>query len=373
MIFIVIMNSFFSILDKFQEFPTAVKVVWLFSTFFLFVIVVLIIYLKILRTSLRKNEALKLIYSSEYEADLIAYLYADNVEGEENSERLAIIEKMKSQASNKFKRRIIVSTLVKLRNEISGEMSEAIKELYVKSGLIHFAKTKLSHKKWFIIAIGIKELTEFHIEEVYNDVLLLLNHPKKEVRTSVQLYLVNLFHFKGLDFLNELESPLSEWDQIQVLEILQKFDDQQIPDVTNWLKSSNDSIVLFALKLSKIYNQFEIIEELHNLLTHKNLHIRLATIQLLGYFQVPTIKGIIKPKFNDISEEEQMAFFEVLEIVYSEDDEPFVLENVNNEHFEIKVTALKILKAININKFNELKQEAENPDDIRIMEFINNN
>jgi hypothetical protein len=45
----------------------------------------------------------------------------------------------------------------------------------------------------------------FEVKEVQHLVKEHLNHPKSEVRSEMQLYLVNLFHFKGLDFLNEIK------------------------------------------------------------------------------------------------------------------------------------------------------------------------
>lgn len=343
------------------------------SGFFLFIICCLISYLFILRRSLRIKENIKSKLQLLYETELITYLYAENEEESVNLERVGIIEKMKINSSNKFQRRIIIEIMEKLRNEISGEMSDLIKELYIKTGLINFAIGKLSHKKWYIKSIGIKELTSFQIEEVYDKVVLHINHPKKEVRNLVQLYLINLFHFKGLDFLNDLKAPLSEWDQIQLLEILQKFDDQSIPNISKWLNSSNDSTVFFALKLAKIYNQFEVIEDLIQLLSHKNIEVRIETIGLLGYFQVPEAKKHLMPTYETLSLDEQIAFFKLLEVVFDDNDEAFVIENVTNENFEIKVSAIKILKVLNVNKFMNFKQAMLNKENENIYEFIENN
>jgi hypothetical protein len=81
---------------------------------------------------------------------------------------------------------------------------------------------------------AIKELTSIWIKEVHDDIIL-INHQKKEVRDS------NVFS-KIISFLMVLifkcfKTPLSEWDQIQLLEILQNFEDQKIPDITDWLES----------------------------------------------------------------------------------------------------------------------------------------
>ena len=57
---------------------------------------------------------------------------------------------------------------------------------------------------------------------------------------------------------NQKDCPLFD----QPIPILQKFDNQEIPNITPWLQSENNSVVQFALKLAKIYNQFDVINEL---------------------------------------------------------------------------------------------------------------
>jgi RNase H-fold protein (predicted Holliday junction resolvase) len=308
---------------------------------------------------LRKNEKIEAKYQEEYEAYLITYLYAGNVEEDISSEQQLIINEFKNCVADPFKRKIVVSTLLKLRNEISGEMAESIEKLYFQTGLINHALSKLRSKKWDVVAKGIRELTQFHVKKVHNVVMTNINHPKREVRKETQLYLVNLFYFKGLDFLNTLQTPLSEWDQIQLLEVLQRFDDQQISDIKPWLKSSNDSVVVFALKLAKIYNQFEAKDELIKLLHHKSEKIRVDVIYVLSHLNVIEAKKVLKSNFSERSLEEQIAFFKMMESVHESSDEPFLLEYIHHENFEIKVSALKILKIINIGKNMSSEPEFE--------------
>jgi len=54
-------------------------------------------------------------------------------------------------------------------------------------------------------------------------------------------------------------------------------------------------------------------------------------------------------------------------------DEPFILEHINHENFEIKLSALKILKNINIDKFKNIEIR---PSDLvydKIIKFVANN
>lgn len=367
------MKSYQYLIDYFENAPTIIQVVWISICIFFVAIVILIIYLKFLRNKLRKNEKTVAEYQKEYESDLITYLYAGNEEDEISAEQQIIIEKLKSCATDKFKRRIIVSTLLRLRNEISGEMAESIQKLYYQSGLIEYALSRLKSKKWYVVAKGIRELTQLQVKEVHDEIITLVNHLKKEIRKEVQLYLVTLFHFEGLEFLNVLQTQLSEWDQIQLLEVLQRFDDQEIPDINPWLKSTNNSVVVFALKLAKIYNQFEVKDSIMELLAHQQKKTRLDAINVLSHLQVIEAKEVLKNNFEKLSVEEQIAIFKLLENMYEPSDEPFLLEHITHENFEIKLAALKILKILNIEKFKTLKELSAESDFVKIFNFIERN
>lgn len=345
------MNENIYLLESSKDSSTIIVLSWWLSGIFLLIIAFVIFYVKNLRTQLRVKGDIEAKYQEDYEVCLVTYLYAGNEEETFSSEQLLIISELKESVADPFKRKIIISTLLKLRNEISGEMAESIDKLYVKLGLLRYSLAKLRNKKWDVIANGIRELTQFKIKAVHQIVMNNINHPTKEVRKEMQLYLVYLYAFKGLDFLNVLETPLSEWDQIQLLEILQLKNDSEIVDITPWLKSSNDSVVNFTLKLAKVYNQFEAKEELIKLLNHGSEDVRINTISALSHLNVLEAKNILKDSFNERSLEEQIAFLKMMENVHEHDDKVFLQEQMQHENFEIKSIAMEILKNINFEEY----------------------
>lgn len=324
---------------------------WL-SSIFLAIIGILTFYLKYLRNYLRGNEQIEAKYKEEYETYLVTYLYAGNNDKSISAEQLSIINELKEYVADPFKRKVIISTLIKLRSEISGEMGESIDQLFIKLGLLRYSLAKLRDKKWDVIAIGIRELTQFKIKAVHKIIMNNINHPIKEVRKEMQLYLVHLYAFKGLEFLNVLESHLSEWDQIQLLEILQLNNDTQIADIKPWLKSANDSVVNFTLKLAKVYNQFDTKNELIELLSHKSEEVRINAISALSHLNIFEAKTILKNSFNERSHEEQIVFLKMMENVYENSDKAFLLKHMNHENFEIKLFVMGILKNINFEEFS---------------------
>lgn len=341
------MNGKLYFLEFLKHSSTIIQLAWSLSCVFLIIIAMLIMYLKYLRNHLSENEKIKAKYQEDYESYLVTYLYSGNEDGSFSSEQLLIINELKKSVADPFKRKIIIATLLKLRSEISGEMAESIDKLFIKLGLLRYSLAKLRNEKWDIIAIGIRELTQFKIKGVHKIIMDNINHPKREVRKEMQLYLVHLYAFKGLDFLNVLETSLSEWDQIQLLEVLQLNNDTQIADIRPWLKSSNDSVVIFTLKLAKVYNQFEAKEELIELLNHNSEDIRVNVISALSHLNIVEAKNIVKNNFNERSHEEQIAFLKMMENVYESSDKPFLLEHIHHKNFEIKLLAMEILKNLN--------------------------
>jgi hypothetical protein len=345
------MIDFQNIIDYYNDFPFLIRFVWIISGLLALSIVLLTIYLKLIRSHLREKAAEKKKFTRDFEALVVEYLYSGNENEKISTVQQSIILKLKDQISNKFNRKIIVSILYTLMKEVSGELSESIKTLYFKTGLINYALLCLRSTKWFVIAKGIGELTRFQIEEAHDQVVKFATHPRREVRKETHLYLVNLYRFEGLSFLNELKTPLSEWDYIQILEILQKFDDQQICDIKPWLKSTNDTVVLFALKLAETYNQFEVKDVLMDLLSHQNKNVRICAIEVLTHLYGIEAKDMLKVKFDKLSIEEQLSFFGMLEKLVIPSDEPFVEKHLFHKDFEIQLLALKILKSINIDKY----------------------
>jgi hypothetical protein len=358
-------------MDYFNEFPFLIKLAWILSGLMALIITFLTVYLKLIRSRLRKRDAEIIKFTKEYEAALIEYLYAGNESKEVSAAQQAIIQQIKEDISVSSKRKIVISILYKLMNEVSGEISDSIKTLYFETGLIKYALIRLKNKKWHVIAKGIGELTRFKIEETHDEVVGFIKHPKREVRKEAHLYFVNLFRFEGLLFLDELKTPLSEWDQINLIEILQKFDDQQICDISGWLKSANDTVVLFALKLARIYNQFEVMDTLMDLLSHKSKNIRVCVIEVLTDLYGIEAKDRLKANFNVLSLEEQISFFGMLEKLVIPSDEPFVEAHLFHNDFEIQLLALKILKSINIDKYqiiSELPPHKKSPAMLKFVE-----
>ncbi|HJS01083.1 MAG TPA: HEAT repeat domain-containing protein [Flavobacterium sp.] len=341
------------------------------SLFLLTTMAILVLYLKNIRDRLKIKARIEATYQKKYESDLLEYLYAG--EGENISpDQQKKIDYFSKCAQNPLKRKIIIKTFLRLRNEVSGETADAIQKLYYQTRLIQSATKKLKSKKWDTVARTIKELSQFEIKEAHDEIILLINHPKKEVRNEIQKYLVKLFRFDGLEFLSVIENQLSEWDQIQLIEILNKFDNPDIPDLNKWLASSNESVVSFALKLSKLYNQFNVKDEIIKVLfEHYDPEIRIQAINVVTHLGIYEAVTTLKEDFFNRTLDEQIAIFKMMEEMSMPEDIDFVKDFVNHENFFIRISAMKILNLITVDADNTFKVNEGNAEIIKDLTIVN--
>lgn len=349
---------------------SSVALLWTISYAMTLLIVVLVGVLIISRIRFRKKEALKASFTSAYQTSMLEYFNAQDTPDELSEQQRFILNMMKVEMKEKYKRRIILNVLRDLKNEMSGEIAGAINYVYHSLGFLHFTKEKLKHSNWKIVAIGIRDLKEFEVKSAQKSVLSFINHPIEEVRREAQLYMIQVFKFEGLSFLDQLKQPLSTWDQILILGLLRHFENQDIPDTSKWLSSENTSVVAFALHLITIYNQFQMEAQLINLLDHPSQTLRIRTIEVLTYFQSSEAKRLLKDRFSRLSTEEQEAFFLMLQDMNEPLDTTFIREHYNASTFTIKNVGLTLLKTRDNFLFEEEKKELQNEDALRIVHYL---
>ncbi|WP_417784591.1 HEAT repeat domain-containing protein [Tenacibaculum sp.] len=360
-------------IDSFlKDLPSIAKIIWILATVFFFVLLSLVLFLKVVRFRLRKREAYIKSESEKYEISIVDYLYAYEDNKGLNSDQEKLILNIKHTLTTSINRKVFVNTLLKLKGEVSGNMIDAINQLYKKLGLDQRALSKLKSSKWHIVAIGIRDLRRFKVLEAQNEVAKCINHSKMEVRRQAYLYFINLFGFKGLEFLGNLKSSISIWDRIGILDALQGIKSQETPDAGKWLSSKNDYVVLLALDLVRVYGLRETQEELLQLIQHENSEIRLKTINVLNYLYIIEAKELLIKTYETLTVKEQIAVFELLENMGAKEEEPFVLKHVTSEVFEIKVLALKILKQIDAPKFTGIKDEISKLGNFKVIDFLEN-
>lgn len=353
-----------------MRFPLIESVIWSIVVILVVIIIILVIYLKILRSNIRIIEKKNIRYRKTVEKYLIQFLYSEDEGILLSNEQKKIIKKFKRGVLSRRKRKIISDTFFVLSQEISGNMILTMHKLYEEIGLLKYTTKKIKSKKWNIVAIGIRDARRFNIEKLKEEIVDFINYPREEVRREAHLYFLELFGYDGLSFLDDLKVPLSEWDQIQLLGEIQKIENHLILDVSKWLTSENDYVILFILNIVKLFNRLETKEILLTLLHHKNKEVRLKAIEVLTHFEVKEAKYILKSKFATLSIAEKIYAFDLFAKVATPEDNTFIVTYTTHENFEIKHKALSILKRIDKNLYDKLEKTSDDKDYNKIINFL---
>ncbi len=346
-------------------------IIWMIVVILALIITFFILMLKILRYHNKLKDSKILTYKNETEHLLIEYLYSAKKGLNFSNCQLDIIKKLKNDVLNKQKRKVITAVFVNLIQEVSGELIDSMRELYEEIGLLYCTEKNLESNQSNLIALAIRDLRRFKIKKVEKKIDKFINHPRKEVRREAHLYFIQLFKLKGLENLKKLKLPLTEWDQIQLLNELKNFNSLELPDISNWLKLENDYVLIFILNVIKIFNRIDAKEELLDLLNHQNSDIRVKVIDLLDHFEITEANPKLKERYNNLTHKEKSVFFNLIEKTATIEDTSFLKKFVYQETFEIKFKALKILKGINQKEYNLISKESRNIESNEIIHFLN--
>lgn len=201
-------------------------------------------------------------------------------------EMYLIIEKIKSlnkmHLHKKRHARIITDELLRLYNSFSGESSDNLRKVYMECGFREHSANKIKSNKWELVAQGIRETAAMKDKNVLSSIKKMSRSKNTLVVENAQLSLVKINGFSGLGFLSETQHPISDWQQINLIETLKEYATSALPDFSQWLGAKENTVRLFAVRLIRYFKQIENSEKLYPLLNHESIKIKTEVIQTLG-------------------------------------------------------------------------------------------
>lgn len=155
-------------------------------------------------------------------------------------------------------RNYLIEEIVQIKKNLAGDAGLALCELYETLELDKNSFTKLQSLRWHIKAKGIQELSIMEQRKYVKTIFRLTNNKNQLIRNEAQCALVNFYGFPGLRFLNVMTHSISQWQQIHLLDKMNGQIPEDMSVIKNWLRSPNESLVIFSLKLATHYNCFEL-------------------------------------------------------------------------------------------------------------------
>ncbi len=244
--------------------------------------------------------------------------------------------------SNKHFRKLLVNEIMSAKRSITGISADNLKHLYVQLGLDKYAMSNLSSSRWYIRAKAIQELTVMDMHELVDQIYQYTDDKNDLARMEAQSALIAFNGFEGLNFLGTVTYPISNWQQIKLLQQLSHLPPAYI-DMSHWFKSDNSSVIIFTLKLARIYQRFDLYYDIVSCLDHPDPSVRYEAIHCLNEIYTDETSDDFVSRFLGEILKNQLAMIKVMETVGTEKDVEFLLDLLTHENDQIKISAARAL------------------------------
>ncbi|HWZ16725.1 MAG TPA: HEAT repeat domain-containing protein [Mucilaginibacter sp.] len=249
---------------------------------------------------------------------------------------------------NRHFRQLVTEELITTKKSLAGMASENLKHLYQQLQLDKYALTNLKSPQWYVKAKAIQELTLMELKDVLPKLYRYTNNKNELVRMEAQSATVQFYGFEGLRFLNVITYPISEWQQIKLLQQLSQAAPVDV-SIDTWLRSKNSSVAVFALKLARSYHWFQWHDTILACLEHPEANVRLQAIDCLCEIYTDKTAAILKSRFWQEELEIQLAIVKALRSIGTEDDAPFLVSLLAYDNNEMKIYAARAVTHISKN------------------------
>lgn len=263
---------------EFEKSSTLIEALIFVIIFSTFSMVLLLIFILFHRNKLQQLDKLKQELKEKYQLKLMDYLF-----DVENSQE--VIDKINVVAADSFKRTILADEMKDLMVNLSGDAADRLRDLYYKLNLDVDSEMKVFSSKWHIKVKGFRELAFMNLKRANHEIIRCLQSRNPIVRMESQLALVRLNDEDRFLFLDHITRPFTLWEQVNVHEMILAHN-LEIPDFSRWLTSPNHTVILFALRMIKVFEQKSAWEKIIPLLENDNVEIRNMAIYVLGRLKV---------------------------------------------------------------------------------------
>ncbi len=315
--------------------------IWVFY-FFLSVMVLVFIFILIFSFYKRRKEKKEKLWQDEV-ADVISH--AIFFEGDQETSVEITVADERLNRNYKF-RQYLTNEIIHAKKNLSGAPVLNLIKLYESLQLDKDSLSKIKNKKWHIKAKGIQELAIMEQARYVKEIFRLTNDPNELVRNEAQCALVNFYGFKGFRFLNVIIHPISQWQQMQLLNYLHDLQSYDADQLKKWLNSKNNSVITIGLRLSCLFKCGEVYSEVIHCLKNADQSVRsnaLAYLQKIS--EEGTAEEIVKC-FSSADRSNKLFILSILQEIGNENQIVFLMKQLHNADDTIKLAAAKTLSVL---------------------------
>ena len=260
----------------------------LIITIFISIATMIILLLVILlnRTRMEKEEDLKQYLAETYQGMIIDFLFTGSSP-----------DRFRSIASDTYRRQALIDQMIDVSVNLKGDAEEKLCGLYLYLGLDRDSIKRANNIRWHKKIKGFRELAFMNIKDANNAIYKALNSKNEILRMEAQIALVRLTDEDPFSFLLQLSRPFSLWEQITLHELIIQHD-LPVPEFKKFLKASNPTVVMFALRMIREFKQKDAEDDLRETLEHSSQEVRRLAVQVAGDLEMRSSLEVMKRMYK---------------------------------------------------------------------------
>jgi hypothetical protein len=232
--------------------------------------IILLVIILLNRKRMEKEEKLHQYLLEKYQSLIINYLFGN-----------ASPEEFRSIASDTYRRQVLIDQMVDVSLNLKGVESKKIQSLYKLLSLDKDSIARAYNHRWHIKIKGFRELAFMNIKDANVALYKALNSTNEILRMEAQIALVRLCDDNPFEFLSHLTGHFSLWEQITLHDLIIQHN-IPLPSFHKWLTSPNPTVVTFALRMIREFEQREPEENVRKILIHPDPSVRYLAVQVAG-------------------------------------------------------------------------------------------
>jgi len=244
--------------------------------------IILLIVILLNRTRMEKEEDLKQYLAETYQGMIIDYLFTGSSP-----------DRFRQIASDTYRRQALIDQMIDVSVNLKGDAEEKLCGLYLYLGLDKDSIDRANNFRWHKKIKGFRELAFMNIKEANQVIYKALNSKNEILRMEAQIALVRLTDEDPFSFLFQLRRPFSLWEQITLHELIIQHD-LPVPEFKKWLKASNPTVVMFALRMIREFKQKDAEEDIRETLEHPSPEVRKLAVQVAGDLEMRSTLEVMK-------------------------------------------------------------------------------
>lgn len=324
--------------------PLMIDSPWLVNIIYIFIAILIFQTIAILIIALDKKTNEKNIIKWK---ELLATQISQTIfyEGTPEGLQQLILIPVCLQNKKKF-RQLFTDEIIQAKKSFTGTPHSNLILLYRQFNLYKDSHKKLHNRKWHVKAKGIQELAMMEQTMYVKEFFRLSNNKNHLLRNEAQCGLVSLYGFPGLRFLNVTTQPVSEWQQIQLLNKLNEVTAVNLEPMKKWLQSSNESVIIFSIKLAAFYKCYSLYSNVLKCLQHPSTKIKLITLEYLKNMPGEDTCNQVITSYFSADKICRLAILDILIHTGSKIQIPFLLTQLQDADDDIKAATAKTISAL---------------------------